>query len=493
MISDNEILKMIFGFKVKYLRQKNGLTYQQLAEKSGISLSYIHEVEKGKKYPKPDKINLLAKALGTDYDQMVSTRADKKLQPIIDLLTSDFLKIFPLEMFGIDTHKLFELFSNTPDKVNAFISTLFNITRKYQMKSDAFYKTALRSYQDMYDNYFPELEKKTKAFKKEFKIKDKFKYSEKELKGILSDIYGITVNDEKLKELKNVKGVRSYFSEKEKTLFIHSGLKESQRNFLLTREIGFQYLELNERPFVTRILEVESFDKLLNNFKASYFSAAFLMDEDRVVKDVSAFALLAQWDGNKFLGFLDKYNVTAEMLLQRLTNILPGRFGLNDLFFLRLTGENNLRQFGITKEIHLSRLHSPYANENNEHYCRKWISLNIIKRLHTSRSLGDRSGAIVDVQISKYWETENEYLCMSFAKADDSNTKDGVSVTLGLLVNNKLRKLIRFLGDPNLPSRVVNTTCERCAMPDCEFRAAPPIVEEEKLRVENIKEILGEL
>lgn len=493
MLSNTEITKMIFGFKVKYLRQHLDLTYQQLAKKSGMSLSYIHEVEKGKKYPKPAKIHLLADALGTDYDHLVSTQADKKIQPIIDLLTSDFLQIFPLKMFGIDTYKLFELFSNAPDKVNAFISTLFNVSRQYQMKSESFYKTALRSYQDMYDNYFPELEKDVKVFKETYGVEIKSKYKEKELKNILLNEFGVKVDKEKLKGNKDLKKIRSYFSEKDKTLFINEGLKESQINFLLAREIGFHYLDLEDRPFVTRILEVESFEKLLNNFKASYFSAAFLMDEKLIVKDVLSFSQLPEWNGDRFIGFLDDYNVTPEMLLQRLTNILPRHFGLNELFFLRLTGKNNLKQFGITKEIHLSRLHNPYANENNEHYCRKWVSLNIIKKLRTQKSLGQKDTVIADLQISDYWESPNEYLCLSFAKADDDDSSDGVSVTLGLHINDELRKMIRFLGDPNLPKRIVNTTCERCSVPDCENRAAPPITTENKLKVERIKEGLKEL
>ena len=121
MLSNNEIIKMIFGFKVKYLRQHLDLTYQQLAELSGMSLSYIHEVEKGKKYPKPDKISKLAKALGTDYDYLVSTQADKKIQPIIDLLTSDFLQIFPLGMFGIEE---FTAIVNPPDACIMAVGTI---------------------------------------------------------------------------------------------------------------------------------------------------------------------------------------------------------------------------------------------------------------------------------------------------------------------------------------------------------------------------------
>ncbi|MEM9836651.1 MAG: helix-turn-helix transcriptional regulator, partial [Bacteroidota bacterium] len=118
-MSDKEKIKLIFAFKIKYLRQQKGLSYQQLKEATGLSTSYLHDIEKGTKYPKIDKITALAKAFGVDYNELVSTTASKKIQPIIDLLHSDFLKVFPLEMFGLDIYRLFEMFSNTPEKVNA--------------------------------------------------------------------------------------------------------------------------------------------------------------------------------------------------------------------------------------------------------------------------------------------------------------------------------------------------------------------------------------
>ncbi|MEM8892577.1 MAG: helix-turn-helix transcriptional regulator, partial [Bacteroidota bacterium] len=97
MISNNQIISLIFGFKLRYLRQKFGLSYHELAEKTGLSTSYLNDIEKGKKYPKPDKITTLAEAFGLDYDYMVSTTSSKKLKPIIDLLNSKFLKLFPLD------------------------------------------------------------------------------------------------------------------------------------------------------------------------------------------------------------------------------------------------------------------------------------------------------------------------------------------------------------------------------------------------------------
>ena len=151
-------LRLIFGLKIAYLRQQKGLNYQQLAELTDMSQSYVHEIEKGKKYPKADKILALAKALGTSYDELVSIHASKKLQPIIELLESEFFQVFPLEMFGISPDKLMELFTNTPDKINAFISTIIKIARNYQMQTESIYTAALRSYQDMNDNYFEDIE-----------------------------------------------------------------------------------------------------------------------------------------------------------------------------------------------------------------------------------------------------------------------------------------------------------------------------------------------
>ena len=132
MISENDSVRLIFGLKIKALRQANGLSYQQLADKAGMSVSYIHDIETGKKFPKADKIIILAKTLGVDYDYLVSLRASKKLQPIIDLISSDFINAIPWEHFGLSPANLLDLFSSAPDKVTAFISTLLKISRRYQ-------------------------------------------------------------------------------------------------------------------------------------------------------------------------------------------------------------------------------------------------------------------------------------------------------------------------------------------------------------------------
>ncbi|TXB65610.1 helix-turn-helix domain-containing protein [Phaeodactylibacter luteus] len=484
MVDPQDVIKMIFGFKAKYLRQKLGLSLEELAERAHLSKSYLHDIEKGKKYPKVNKIQALAAALGVDYDYMVSTRASKKLQPIVDLLTSDFIKEFPLDLFGISPEKLFELFSNTPDKVNAFISTIFKITRNYQMQREHLYLAALRSYQDMYDNYFADLEAAVKAFRESTGLYASPGSPPEVLEQILQERYGIRTDYTAMPRAAELRSLRSHYQPGSKTLFINRGLSPAQTRFLLGRELAFQYLELGERPYFTRIIEIDSFERLLNNFKASYFAVALMMDEAHMIADLKGLAGQAEWRPELISGLLERYDVTPEMLLQRWSNLLPQHFGIKDLFFIRLVGAAGLQHFRMTKELHLSQMHNPYANQMNEHYCRRWVSVNLIKQLKSGQHTG--SAPIIDAQISEYWQTDNRYLCISLAKPDFHQPEQGVSVTIGLMINEQLRRHFRFIDSPGLPSRLVHTTCERCGISDCEARAVAPTVLEQQRAKEEI-------
>jgi hypothetical protein len=170
MVDSNFSLKHIFGLKVRDLRLNKGFSFQEMSDKSGLSMSYLSEIEKGKKYPKGDKIMVLASVLEVSYDYLVSLQVFKKLEPVISLLRSDIFKEFPMETFGLDPQKIIELVSQDPEKINAFITSVINIARNYEMRGEHFYYAALRSYQEMHDNYFKELEEAADAFRKSGKL-----------------------------------------------------------------------------------------------------------------------------------------------------------------------------------------------------------------------------------------------------------------------------------------------------------------------------------
>ena len=494
MLHDIDIVKLMFGLKIQQLRKERKLSYQQLSDRTGLAISYLHNIEKGKKYPKADKIMALAKALETDYNYLVSLEPDKKLKPIFDLLQSDFVKIFPMDLFGVSTSKLIELLSEAPDKMNAFMSTVIKIIRNYHVQGEDFYKAALRSYQDMHHNYFGELEDAVRAFKAEKKLKDIQRFTTDQLEQILDREFNIRVDRSYLTKGGPIKQVRSFFAKDHNTLYINNILASSQQNFLLAKEIGFQWLKLKDRPYETRMIKVDSFDKLLNNFKASYFSDALLMGEEDMVREVWEMSGWETWDSERFLELLDKYDVTPEMLLQRFANILPKHFNIQDLFFLRFYTGADMKKYVMTKEMHLSQLHTPHANLLDEHYCRRWISINLIQRLRARQSMEGDLGPMAGAQISHYVTTDNSYLCVTVAKPTILDELKSVSVTIGLLINDDLKKLFPFIDqDSKLGAKKVHTTCERCPIQDCGARAVPPIALQYANEQKKIEKALKEL
>ena len=68
---EEEYIRLIFGLKLKQIRNEKNLSLFGLAKITGLSKSYLNEIEKGKKYPKRDKIILLSEALEVTYDQTI--------------------------------------------------------------------------------------------------------------------------------------------------------------------------------------------------------------------------------------------------------------------------------------------------------------------------------------------------------------------------------------------------------------------------------------
>lgn len=473
-------IRHILGLKVKDLRTSKNLSYLDLSKETGLSVSYLSEIEKGKKYPKGDKILSLAKALGVDYDYLVSLKVSKKLEPIVDLVNSDFFKDFPLELFGMEAQKVIEILSVAPEKLNAFVKSIQQIARNYEMNNEQFYQAALRSYQEINGNYFSEIENKVSQFKDEFGI-DTAPTSKDELVEILKSYFNISVDFESLGGETILKHVRSHYNSKNKILKINNGLTTAQETFLLGRELAFAYLELKNRPLETPPQTNYSFESLLNNYKASYFSAALIIEEGALIKDVRQLSGLEKWDSNFLPELLKKYNATPEMLMQRLTNLLPRHFNLKNLFFLRFVGRPDKDYYKLSKELHLNKIHSPHTNEINEHYCRRWMALKIMDRVKDKVEKNE-DVVLSEAQISNYWQTDQEYLVLTLSFPNASKHEYVISISIGFQIDNQLKSNVNFLKDPQVPNLTVHTTCERCNVSDCLERKSPPFVYNQEQR-----------
>ena len=463
--------KLIFGLKVRRLRQQMGLSFADLSEVTGISVSYLNEIEKGKKFPKEKKIKALANALNVSDKELLSTKLSKNLQPIGDLLESNFLDELPLDLFGIEAGKVVELMASAPVRVGAFISTLLEIARKYALEQENFYFAALRSYQELHHNYFEDLEQTVTDFTESHLHPFGDDFSLNHLYHILVNEYQYTIDETELEKYPSLKSFRSIYLQEERRLLINDDLTDMQRAFLLAKEIGFNYLNIKERVYTSSFVQVETFEQVLNNFKASYFSGALLIPKEKLRGDIEGFFNQKKWKPQAFLDIMNKYNASPEMFLHRLTNLIPHHFELDELFFLRFNNKSGEKRYELTKELHLSRQHQPYGNATDEHYCRRWITLWLLDDLHQLQQTGQYKSPIADAQRSRYVGTDDEYVCFTIARPAHPTPDTNVSVTIGLRVNEQLRKTMAFIDD--VPVREVSQTCQRCVLKDCEERAAP--------------------
>lgn len=493
MHNNEQNIRLIFGLKLKQLRQDNKLSLVELSEKSGLSVSYLNEIEKGKKYPKAEKIAAISNALGVSYDKLVSLKTGKALSPVARFLENNFIQELPLEVFGIEKNKLVELVTNAPAKVTAFLSTLNKIARDYDMTREHFYFAAVRSYQEMHENYFEEIEQAVEKFTEEYKIKTNRPLTVDELKEIVVSKFGYTIDEKRLGSVPSLENLRSVYLSNGKRFMINNKLAGSQKAFIYAKEIGYQYLQLKERASTTPWNKANSFEQVLSNMKASYFAGALLINRDRLVKDLKSFFEAKQFDGDKLLAIMDKFEASPEMFMHRLTNIIPRYFGLNNLFFLRFNNNFGAEEFSLSKELHLSQLHNPHRNELNEHYCRRWVALDIFKKLEDLKRKKKYSGPIVAAQRSKYYDSGNEYFLISLARRLGRTPQANLSVTIGFLVNNDFKKKVAFWDDATVTQKMVNETCERCGIMDCKQRAAKPSVLEKKNYLKEVEDAVKEL
>jgi predicted transcriptional regulator/DNA-binding XRE family transcriptional regulator len=476
---EKEYIKLIFGLKLKQARTNKDLSLFGLAKITELSKSYLNEIEKGKKYPKTDKIILLAEKLEVTYDHMVSLKLDNNLAPIGEILKSGILKEIPLDLFGIQEADLIDIIANAPAKVNAFISTIIEIAQHYNLTRESFFLASLRSYQEAHNNYFEDLEEKVLLFCKAFHINTDANISIDELSAILIEEYGYTIEEIVFSEQDELGDLRSIFVPKSKTLLLSIGIDSSQKAFILAKEIAYNYLEITERLYTFSWIKFDNFDQVLNNFYASYFAGALLLPRQLLIDELNAFLSNSNPKPQEMVKLMGKFNVSPESFYQRLTNILPKDFQIKNLFFLRLSHEIGADTYQIKKELHITNQQEPHANEMNEHYCRRWVSIKTIVE-----SLKQKKPHFFDAQISRYENSNNEYLVFSSATPDPFKKNCLRSISVGILITPSVKKKFKFIEGDVVQNQLVGVTCETCSVKDCMERASAPIHLDRKTRNE---------
>ncbi|QOW08905.1 helix-turn-helix transcriptional regulator [Kaistella flava (ex Peng et al. 2021)] len=484
MTSDSDFIKTIFGLKMKQFRQKKNYSLQDLANATGVSKSYLNEIENGKKYPKHDKIAQLATALNCTYDDLVSTKLDKSLAPIAEIIQSDFFKEIPLELFGINKTNLINIISDAPKKVTAFINTLIEISKNYNLSKERFFFAVIRSFQELQDNYFPDLEEKAETYLIENNLSVKPNSDEFEL--ILQEQFQYEIKSMDLEQYGASGKLRSLFIPEKKLLLLNELLDEDQKTFIFAKEIGFNVLNLNPRPNTYSWLDFTNFEELLNNYYASYFAGALLIRKEILTRKLNEFFQNQEWNPEIFETIIEEFTNSPETFYYRLTNILPAEMGIKDVFYLCFTKKKDSNKVQILKELHLNQQQAPHANATNEHYCRRWVAVKNLSNLKDNEKL-------TDAQISHYKDSGLTYLVLSTSQKNPFSDGTNRSYCVGILLNSNSLKKIKFAKSDQIKTVNVGVTCEFCSIPDCEVRQAPPSRLEKEIFNENMKKSIQQI
>lgn len=454
-------IPVIFGMKLKKFREGQGMSLTDFATRCDLSASYLTEIERGKKYPKTEKIMRMAEVLGRNYDELVSLKLSEELAPLEIFLSSPVLKDFPFHFFGISLTDVVELMTRSPSEAAALVEAMVDIANHYQVGVEHLFRSALRAYQERKHNYFEDLEEAVEEFDSNYGDPSSHGYSYEQLYRIIQEFYNYHIDETSLAEQPKLAGYRSILIPKDAPkLLINPRLSITQRKFILAREIGYQFLGLKVRALTSAPERVDSFEQVLNDFKASYFAGALLIKNKAIQDDLLQFFSLTEWKPKVLLSFLEKYGVTPEILFYRLSEIIPRFFGFK-LHFLRYNEEQgNVR---LVKQFNMSRLLVPGGLGLTEHHCRRWLGLRLLRQLRSARRI--TSHPIVGVQISKFiGEPQNSFLCLGLARPLTLNQNANSSVSIGLKFDEKLAKTINFLDDRAIPKVEVGTSCERCPL-----------------------------
>ena len=478
-------LRLIFGLKVKHLRHQKNLGLKDLSALTGLSVSYLSEIEQGKKYPSPEKIIALAGALGMSFDDLVKANDIEDSNPISSFMNSPIIKEFPFQLFGITLGDVVGLVRDSPAKASAFVRTLSEIGEMYDMRVEQFFFAALRSYQKMHHNYFSDIEDAAIEFLAAHRWKQPPSYAQ--LCAVLRDEHAYEIDEKTLQVHPELKALRSiWIPGLPQRLYINGLMMASQKAFVAGHALAYEFLKLSDRPATSTWIKVESFDGVLNNFKASYFAGALLIHRDALRNELARFFKKTKWDGREFVDIMSRFQATPEMFLYRLTQIIPEFFNMEEIYFLRFNNESGTSNFHITKELNTSRFFVPHGIGLNEHYCRRWLSIRLLQELGEKGKKKNRQNVLVAAQRSRFIDSEAEFLTISLARRLVLTEKSNSCVTIGFLVNDQFRNTVRFWKDPAIPVVEVNETCERCRLTqkECKERACAATLYEHERTLE---------
>jgi len=80
---DGQEIKSTLGKNIKLIRNHRQYSQELLAEKADISITFLSNIERGLKYPKPAVLSQIAESLGVEVHELFKSNSKPNIAPII--------------------------------------------------------------------------------------------------------------------------------------------------------------------------------------------------------------------------------------------------------------------------------------------------------------------------------------------------------------------------------------------------------------------------
>lgn len=467
--------RLVYGLKLKTERQKKEWTLKQLAQKAGVSVSFISQIEKGEKYPNLEKQLRFAAALEIPAHQLVPFATDDSFSELTNGLSSDLVSQFPFQLFGIDSTDVVDLLTRNPEKGGILTSTIRQIRREYEVEKEGILHIALKEYQRYHKNYFDEIEERADDFRRHIldvgdyeDVTDEMLRFHLEGPSFNYDIDDTTLT-EKLPENRWV-----CIPNKRPKLFINGNLSPERKAFIYATGIGYNVLGIgSKKRRYDSENGPESIEQALNDYKAAYFASALLLNKYKFKDRFKRFLNEPRFSEKALRKCIS--TITPQTFFYRLSELMPQMFGIHDYYFLRVDTATDDQGFRVNKSFNMTTsLPSIRSINPLEHFCRRWASIEILKeeqefrKQHVSREDVD---IVIRCHRSKHLILKPagtppvELLVLSIGYRPALSKDITAAVSMAFEVTPNLRSQVAFIDQLEVDDpREVYLSCERCPL-----------------------------
>jgi predicted transcriptional regulator/transcriptional regulator with XRE-family HTH domain len=449
------------GAKVKALRRREGLSQKELADRLGISASYLNLIEHNRR-PLPASLLIkLARSFQIDLESFAVEDDERVVSDLLEIFSdpmfeADSLTAAEVKEFATQTPHvaravlaLYDQYRNSRESVDSLSSQMSDAQElagfdRSRMPSEEVSDLIQRN-----KNYFPDLELGAEQLWREAQLDINDMYTW--LVRYLENTHLITV---KVMKVSAMNGAVRRFDPNRRVLMLSEVLAPRSRNFQLAHQIGLN----TQDPILDRIAEdprltSDESRALAKVALANYFAGAVLMPYAQFLEAAEAERYDVELLGHRF-------RTSFEQVCHRLTTLQrPGAEGV-PFHFLRVDIAGNISKRFTNSGIRFARFSG---------VCPRW---NVFAAFLTP--------GMIRTQLSRMPDG-TAYFCIARTEAKGRGRFRQPytmhAITIGCEVKHA-KKLVYTDGMDleNLDTAVpVGVTCRLCERLDCEQRALPPI------------------